>query len=53
MAQNDDGEAPYCLEHELESTGGMDKRETFYSGASLKVEVDPETGEGRLKYEDD
>ena len=35
-------------EDELETTGKMDKRETFYSNTTLKVKVNPETGEGYL-----
>lgn len=37
------------LEHELEPTGKMDSRDTFYDGSSISVEVNPDTGEGRLK----
>ena len=58
MAQDDDGLWGYAvhvyedsivwdyLETDLESTGKMDKRESFYSGETIKVYVDPETGEG-------
>jgi len=61
MAQNDDGmwgysvhiysidDTWYLLEKELAPTGKMDKHETFHSGESITVEVDPETGEGRIK----
>lgn len=35
-------------ENALEATGRMDRRETFYDGASISVRVDPETGEGKL-----
>ncbi len=45
----------YDLEHcwefaesELESTGAMDSRETFYDGSSLRVRVDAVTGEGTV-----
>ncbi len=35
-------------EDELESTGKIEKRETFYSGDSIRVRVDPDTGEGYI-----
>jgi hypothetical protein len=31
-------------EDELESTGKIERRETFYSGDSIRVRVDPDTG---------
>ncbi len=61
MAENDDGvwgysvhiysidDTWYILEDELEPTGKMDRHETFHSGESIIVEVDPDTGEGRIK----
>ena len=36
------------MHSELESTGRMDKEENFYDGTSVRVSVDPETGEGRI-----
>lgn len=36
-------------ESEVEPVGRMDKEETFYSGESITVLVDPKTGEGRIK----
>jgi hypothetical protein len=37
-----------CGEDDLESTGEFRRREDFYSGETLKVSVDPETGEGKI-----
>ncbi|WP_299463545.1 Imm31 family immunity protein, partial [uncultured Gimesia sp.] len=33
----------------LKSTGKIQRRSDFYSGDSVKVQVDPNTGEGSLK----
>ena len=44
-------ESVMFAEDELESTGRFGKREGFYSGESIKVWVDPETGEGYLADE--
>lgn len=61
MAENDDGKWCYAIhlldseegwdvmEDELVSTGRMMSREDFYDGDSVTVEVDPLTGEGKLK----
>ncbi|MFQ3245975.1 MAG: hypothetical protein ACI9SP_002624 [Arenicella sp.] len=61
MAQNDHGDWLYAvhilgsdegwdvMENELVSTGKMMSREDFYDGESVVVEVDPITGEGKLK----
>jgi hypothetical protein len=61
MAENDDGDWVYAVhildtdeswdvrESELTATGGFMKREDFYEGDSVRVEVDPESGEGSLK----
>ena len=61
MAQNDDGSWVYSVhildqeeswsvnESELLATGRFMKREDFYGGEALFVEVDAETGEGRAK----
>jgi len=38
-------------EVELEPTGRMDRRETFYSGESIRVRVDPVTGAGTIVEE--
>lgn len=58
MAQNDNGEWGYGVqiletnenwdisESDLVATGKHMKREDFYDGTSVKVTVDPETGEG-------
>ena len=35
-------------EDELESTGKFVKREDIYDGTSIRVSVDPKTGEGKL-----
>jgi len=35
-------------EQSLERTGRFSKREEFYDGSSIRVSVDPETGEGRI-----
>ena len=35
-------------EDELLATGEFDKRENFFSGESIRVSVDPETGEGKI-----
>jgi hypothetical protein len=60
MAQNDQGQWEYSItftgtgenygfyEDELEPTGKMDKRESFYDGSSVTVKVDPKTGEGYI-----
>jgi hypothetical protein len=36
-------------ENELEPTGKMDSRESFYDGTVARVTVDPRTGGGTLK----
>jgi hypothetical protein len=46
-------EVHYFSEEELESTGKQDKRENFYGGTTVRVIVDPETGEGRIANSDD
>ena len=60
MAQNEYGGRGYAvhvfsqcvswhvMEGELKSTGEFMKREDFYDGSSIRVEVDPKTGEGRI-----
>jgi Immunity protein 31 len=60
MSQNEQGQWGYAVtlyetgqcwdlsEEDLEPTGRMDKRETFYDGTSIIVTVDPQTGEGRI-----
>ena len=35
-------------EEDLEPTGKMDKRESFYDGSSVTVKVDPKTSKGRI-----
>ena len=65
MAQNDDGLWYYAIalyddsnlvwnfrEDELEPTGRHDRRESFYDEASIRVRVDPETGEGWIADEE-
>lgn len=42
------GTSWYFREHELEATGRMDRRESFYDGDTITVQVDPDTGEGRV-----
>jgi hypothetical protein len=42
------GHVAHLSEDELEPTGRMDSRESFYSGESVAVEVNPITGEGRV-----
>jgi hypothetical protein len=37
-------------EEELLATGEFDKRESFYSGESIRVSVDPKTGEGKIEF---
>ena len=61
MAENDDSQWCYAIhildsdegwdvmENELAPTGRMMSREDFYDGDSVTVEVDPVTGEGKLK----
>lgn len=46
------GETWDIAERYLESTGKFRKRSDFYSGESVKVKVDPKTGEGSLKDEE-
>ena len=42
-----------CIrEDSLESTGRMKQRSDFYSGDSIRVIVDPETGEGSIKEDE-
>jgi hypothetical protein len=60
MARNDDGVWVYAVhvldqgevwdvrESELRPTGRHMKREDFYSGDTVKVEVDADTREGRI-----
>ena len=60
MAENDDVTWGYAVhiyekgfvyslpEDALESTGRADRRENFYSGESVRVAVDPNTGEGKV-----
>lgn len=43
------GESWHMEEAELTSTGQAMTREDFYAGDSIAVEVDAETGEGRVK----
>lgn len=42
------GEVWSLPEEYLEPTGRTDERATFYDGTSVKVRVDPETGEGSV-----
>lgn len=61
MAQNEQEKWSYAVhlyelrecwsfdEDELESTGRMDVRESFYDGTHVSVIVDSSSGEGRLK----
>ncbi|MGH3695389.1 MAG: Imm31 family immunity protein [Pseudonocardiaceae bacterium] len=35
-------------EEDLRPTGRMDRRETFYDSTSVRVAVDPDTGEGEV-----
>lgn len=64
-AQEDDGSWSYAVsipkdnglcwsfeEDQLESTGKYTTRDKMYSGESIKVLVDPETGEGYLPEEE-
>ena len=44
----DDGGAFSMNEDDLSSTGRFVKREDIYDGTSIRVSVDPETGEGKL-----
>lgn len=37
-----------CEEDDLESTGKFKRHEDYHSGESVKVSVDPETGEGTI-----
>jgi hypothetical protein len=62
VAMSRDKKAWYCLvklsnkigdeylirENDLEATGKKAKREDFYTGESIRVRVDPKTGEGSL-----
>jgi hypothetical protein len=60
MAQEADGSWGYAVslysdgftydvtDREIESTGRMDRRESFYDGTSVRVSVDSETGEGSI-----
>ena len=60
MAQNDDGTWGYSvhvfneedgwdvMESDLEATGKIMRREDFYDGSSIRIRVDPETGEGSI-----
>ncbi len=44
-----DEKASYTIrEQDLISTGIMKKREDFYTGESIRVRVDPKTGEGEI-----
>jgi len=61
MAENDQGQWTYSvhmleteeswsvMENELVATGDKMKRDDFYNGASVRVEVDKNTGKGILK----
>jgi hypothetical protein len=42
------GENISLYAHEISSTGKFVKREDIYDGSSIRVSVDPETGEGKL-----
>jgi hypothetical protein len=60
MSQNDLGKWGYAVflyeentvwdfqEDELEPTGRKDRRESFYDGTTIRVQVDPDTGEGTI-----
>jgi hypothetical protein len=45
----DVGESWHMQESELAPTGEAMKREDFYAGDSISIEVDAETGKGRVK----
>jgi hypothetical protein len=60
-AQNENGKWGYAValysddklvwdfqEDELEPTGRKDRRESFYDGTTIRVQVDPDTGEGTI-----
>ena len=63
MAQNDNGEWSYGVqiletnenwdirESDLVATGKLMKRGDFYDDSSVKVVVDPETGEGNMSVD--
>ena len=60
MAEDHDGTWGYAVhiydkgfvyslpEDALEATGRKDRRENFYTGESIRVVVDPKTGEGKI-----
>jgi hypothetical protein len=43
-----DGYTYHVTDCEIEPTGRMDRRESFYDGTSVRVSVDLETGEGSI-----
>ena len=65
MAEDDHGNWSYAVhlygprevwnlaEPNLVPTGRMDSRENFYDSASIHVEVDPQTNEGKIARYDD
>src|SRR3990167_1407905 len=49
----DNGLCWHIMEEDLISTGEKAKKEDFYTGESVKIRVDLETGEGRLAEDDE
>jgi hypothetical protein len=48
VALQPSGECWDLVEDNLESTGRMERRETFYDGTSVTVTVNPQTSEGEV-----
>jgi len=43
----------FIFEKDLITTGKYSKKEDFHAGESIKVNVDPETGEGKIVEDDE